>query len=41
MLSVCHRIQIKWLTDWFYMDAFTDEIYRDTDTDDNNSPIVI
>ena len=29
------------LTEPFYADAFTDEIYPDTDTDDKNSPNVI
>ena len=28
------RIRIKWLTERYYTDAFTDEIYPDTDTDD-------
>ena len=37
------RIRIKWLNERFYTDAFTDEIYPDTDrpTDDKNSPNVI
>jgi len=30
------RIRIKWLTGRFYKDAFTDEIYPDTDTDSPN-----
>jgi len=32
------RIRIKWLTERFYTDAFMDEIYPDTDTDDKNRP---
>ena len=35
------RIRIKWLNERFYTDAYTDEIYPDTDTDDKNSPNVI
>jgi len=35
------RIRIKWLTELFYTDAFTDEIYTDTDTDDKNIHNVI
>ena len=35
------RMRIKWLTEWFYTHAYTDEIYPDTDTDDKNSPNVI
>ena len=36
-----NRIRIKWITEPFYTDAFTDEIYPDTDTDDKYSPNVI
>jgi len=35
------RIRIKWLTGRFNTDAFTDEMYPDTNTDDKNSPNVI
>ena len=35
------RILIKWLTERFYTDTFTDEINPDIDTDDKNSPNVI
>ena len=35
------RIRIKWLTERFFTDAFTDEIYPDIDTDVKNSPNVI
>ena len=31
------RIRIKWLTERFYTDAFTYEIYADTDTDVKHS----
>jgi len=35
------RIRIKWLTERFYTDAFTDETCPDTDTDDKYVPNVI
>ena len=35
------RIRIKWLTERLYTDAFTYEIYPDTDTDVKNSANVI